>query len=81
MKGADAKTKAENTSTFLLPMMSESEAAGKLISMPGIVDAAATKPNRSLGVPRLFAKGFNTGLFDIVELRIANPPMTQIIRK
>ena len=62
-------------------MTSEREAAGKLMSMPGMVDAAATKPNKSLGVPRLAAKGLSTGLLDIVELRIANAPITQIIRK
>ncbi len=55
--------------------MSESEAAGKLIRMPGIVEAAATSPNRSLGVPRLVAKGFRTGLLDMVELRIAKTPV------
>jgi hypothetical protein len=61
--------------------MSESEAAGKLMSMPGMVETAATTPNNSSGVPRLVAKGFNTGFFDMVELRIANKPIMQIIRK
>ena len=61
--------------------MSESEAAGRLIKMPGIVEAAATKPVQSVGVPRLNEKGFRTGLFDIVELRIANNPMMQIAKK
>jgi hypothetical protein len=49
--------------------------------MPGIVEAEATKPNKSVGVPRLFAKGFKTGFFDIVELRIAKKPMMHNIRK
>ena len=61
--------------------MSESEAAGKLIKMPAIVEAAATKPVKSVGVPRLNEKGFRTGLLDIVELKIAINPMTQIIKK
>lgn len=61
--------------------MSDSEAAGKLINMPGMVDAAATIPNKSSGAPRLVAKGFKTGFFDIVELRIANKPIMHIIRK
>ena len=51
------------------------------MSMPGMVDAEATIPSKSSGVPRLVAKGFNTGFFDMVELRIANKPITQITRK
>ena len=61
--------------------MSESDAAGKLIKIPGMVEAAATNPVKSVGVPRLNEKGFRTGLLDIVELKIANNPMTQIIKK
>ena len=64
-----------------LPIMSESDAAGKLIIIPGIVEAAATMPNKSAGVPRLLANGFKTGLFDIVELRMANAPIVQSIMK
>ena len=61
--------------------MSDSEAAGKLIKIPGMVDAEETKPLNSVGVPRLAEKGFSTGLFDIVELRIANPPIIQRVQK
>jgi hypothetical protein len=61
--------------------MSESDAAGRLISMPGMVEADATMPSRSLGVPMLFAKGLRTGFLDIVELKIANNPMMQITAK
>lgn len=61
--------------------MSESEAAGKLTRIPGIVDAAATTPVQSVGVPRLSEKGLRTGLFDIVELRIAKRPIRQSVRK
>jgi hypothetical protein len=53
---------------------------GKLINTPGNVDAAATMPMNVTGVPRLSAKGFNTGFFDIVELRIAKAPMMQSVR-
>lgn len=71
----------DTSSIFRLPKMSEREAAGRLISIPGIVEAAATKPMSSGGVPRLVAKGFSTGFFDIVELRIASAPMLHTIRK
>lgn len=62
-------------------MMSDSEAAGKLISIPGMVDAAAMKPSKSMGVPRLVAKGFRTGFFDIVELRMAKAPIMHSTQK
>lgn len=81
MKGAEAKTKPAINKNFFLPKMSESEAAGKLIKMPGIVEAEAMKPSSSVGVPRYEAKGFKTGLLDIVELRIAKNPMMQIVKK
>ena len=61
--------------------MSESDAAGKLTKIPGIVDAEATKPVQSVGVPRLSEKGFRTGDLDIVELRIAKKPIKQSVRK
>jgi len=67
--------------TFLLPKMSDIEAAGKLINIPGIVEAEATKPiQKPSGVSRFVAKGFKTGFFDIVELKIANNPMMQSIQ-
>ena len=46
-----------------------------------MVEAEATMPSRSSGVPRLLAKGFKTGFFDRVELRIAKKPTMQITRK
>jgi len=61
--------------------MSDSEAAGRLTKIPGIVEAAATNPVMSTGVPRLVANGLKTGFFDIVELRIAKKPITQSVRK
>jgi hypothetical protein len=61
--------------------MSEREAAGRLISMPGIVDAAAITPMRLGGVSKLIAKGLRTGFLDIVELRMAIVPIMQSIIK
>ena len=49
--------------------------------MPGIVEAEATMPNKSSGVPRLAAKGFRTGFLDMVELRMAKNPIAHRIRK
>jgi hypothetical protein len=61
--------------------MSESDAAGKLTKIPGIVDAEATMPVQSVGVARLRVNGFSTGDLDIVELRIAKKPITQSVKK
>jgi len=62
--------------------MSESEAAGRLTRMPGIVEAERTTPLQTSGVPRLFEKVDNTEpLLDIVELRIMNPPIKQRLQK
>ena len=72
---------AANKRTLRLPKTSESEAAGKLTSIPGMVDAEATIPNKLSGVPRLDAKGFKTGFLDMVELRIAKKPIIHIIKK
>lgn len=79
--GAEAKTIPEINRNFFRPYTSESEAAGKLTKIPGIVDAEATKPVQFVGVPRLNAKGFRTGFFDIVELRIAKKPIMQSVKK
>lgn len=51
------------------------------MSIPGIVEAAATMPVKSAGVPRLTAKGFRTGSFDIVELKMAKAPIMHRIQK
>jgi prophage maintenance system killer protein len=61
--------------------MSESEAAGRLTSIPGIVDAEATTPRRFEGVSRLAAKSFKTGFLDMVELKIANAPIALKVKK
>ena len=73
--------KVEIMRIFLLPKTSDNEAAGKLMSMPGMVEAAAIMPVRSAGVPRLMANGFKTGSLDMVELKIANAPITHRIKK
>ena len=46
-----------------------------------MVEAEATRPSRSGGVPSFVANGFRTGLFDIVELKMAKAPMMQKMRK
>ena len=49
-------------SIFLLPKTSESEAAGRLTSMPGIVEAAAIYPLNQLAFLRLMRRGSALGL-------------------
>jgi hypothetical protein len=49
--------------------------------MPGIVDAAAIIPVRSVGVPKLMAKGLSTGFFDIVLLKMAKAPIMHKTQK
>lgn len=60
--------------------MSDSEEAGRLTRMPGMVEAAPTKPDQTVGVPSAAAKGLSRVL-DIVELRIANTPIMQSVQK
>ena len=48
--------------------------------MPGMVEAAPTKPDQTVGVPRATAKGLSRVL-DIVELRIAKTPITHSVQK
>ena len=43
--------------------------------------AAAIKPINSGDAPKSFANSGNTGVFDMVELNIANPPAPPSIRK
>ena len=64
-----------------LPNTSDREATGRLIMMPGIVEADATIPSRLFGVPKLVAKGLSTGFLDMVELRIAKKAKAQRIMK
>jgi len=71
----------DNSKTFFLPIISDNEPAGRLARIPGIVDAAATKPSKYSGVPMNLAKGFRTGFFDIVELKIAKNPIMHSIKK
>ncbi len=69
--------KPAKSSILFLPKISESDAAGRLTRIPGIVEAEATRPVQFAGVPSLVAKGFKTGFLDIVELRIAKNPIVQ----
>ncbi len=73
--------KAENIRTFRLPIISESDAAGRLMRIPGMVEAEATMPKRSGGVPSVVANGFKTGLLDMVELKMAKAPIMQRMTK
>jgi len=57
--------------------MSERIPKGKLATMPGMVEAAAIKPISGSDAPKLIANRVNVGLFDIVELKIANKPMVE----
>ena len=62
--------------------MSDSDAAGRLTKIPGIVEAARTIPVQASGVPRLVEKVDRTEpLLDIVELRITSPPIRQRLQK
>lgn len=45
--------------------------------MPGIVEAAAIRPISRSDAPKLRAKSVSVGLLDIVELNIANRPMSE----
>jgi hypothetical protein len=81
-KGAEAKTSPDKSKNLFLPKMSESEAAGRLTKIPGIVEAARTMPVHASGVPRLVEKVDSTEpLLDIVELRITSPPIRQRLQK
>ena len=71
----------DNSKIFFLPIMSDNLPAGRLTMIPGIVEAAATKPSSGSGVSIDLAKGSRTGFFDIVELRIAKNPMRHNMEK
>jgi len=74
MKGAVAKTNAATNMTLFLPTRSESEPAGRLIRIPGMVDAEAIRPKEAPSAPKLSDSKGRTGFFDIVELSIASAP-------
>ncbi len=71
----------DDSRIFFLPIMSDNLPAGRLTRIPGIVDAAAIKPRNGSGIPMNLAKGFRTGFFDNVELKIAKNPMMHNIKK
>ena len=72
-----AKTKAAISRSRRRPIKSESVAAGKLTRIPTMVEAAATNPSVLSGMPSDPANKGKTGLLDIVELKMANPPIIQ----
>ncbi len=73
--GAVEKTKAESRSILFRPQRSESNPAGMLATMPVKADMAATSPTPAGSAPRWEAKRGRTGLLEIVELKMASPPV------
>jgi len=55
--------------------------AGKLTTMPTIVDAAAMYPTVESGTFREMMNSGRAGLLAIVELKMASPPMMHKSRK
>jgi len=55
--------------------------AGILAMMPVNAETAATMPTPDGAAPRCWAKSGSTGLFDMVELKIARNPVMQRRRK
>jgi hypothetical protein len=70
-----ANTAAAMSITRRRPMMSDSMPAGRLTTMPTIVDAAAMYPTVESGTCRERINSGSAGLLAIVELKMANPPM------
>jgi hypothetical protein len=68
-------------SIIRLPHLSESIPAGRLAIIPAKADIAATMPTPEGSAPRCEAKRGSTGLFEIVELKIAKNPVVHKIRK
>jgi hypothetical protein len=55
--------------------MSERMPAGRLTTMPTTVDAAAINPTVEIGTPMERMNNGNAGFLDIVELKMASPPV------
>jgi len=58
-----------------LPYTSERLPAGRLMSIPGMVEAAAMMPMYCSAAPKETANNGSTGLLDMVEEKMAPPPM------
>src|SRR5512139_2442918 len=71
----------DRTSIRLLPKRSARMPAGMLAMTPVKAETEATKPTPEGSAPRWAAKRGSTGLFEIVELKIAKSPAAQSIRK
>jgi hypothetical protein len=76
-----AKTTSEATITRRLPKKSEIAPAGKLMRIPGIVEAITIQPISAGVAPRCAANSGRTGVFDSVELKIASAPIAAMRRK
>lgn len=64
-----------------LPQRSESMPAGMLAMIPVKAETAATIPTPEGPAPRCVAKSGSTGVFEIVELKIARKPVMQRMKK
>jgi len=76
-----ANTRDAMMSILFLPQRSESIPAGMLAMIPVNADTAATMPTPDGPAPRCCAKSGSTGLFEIVELKIARKPVMQRMAK
>lgn len=68
-------------SILFLPQRSESIPAGMLAMIPVNAETAAIMPTPDASAPRCCAKSGSTGLFEIVELKIARKPVIQRVVK
>ena len=71
------KIKDEIISILLRPNRSAIKPAGMLNRTPVKADTAAIIPTSAGSAPRWAAKSGSTGLFEIVELKIAKKPVIQ----
>jgi hypothetical protein len=66
---------AERINILFRPHLSERIPAGILATIPVKADTAATKPTPAESAPRCEANKGRTGLFDMVELKMAKSPV------
>jgi hypothetical protein len=75
--GTVERTKEEMINILLRPNRSAIKPAGMLNRTPVKADTAATMPTPDGSAPKWAAKSGSTGLFEIVELKIAKKPVIQ----
>lgn len=68
---------AEKTNILLRPNLSENIPAGMLAMIPVKADTPAINPTNAGLAPRYEVNNGRTGLFEIVELNMANNPEVQ----